>query len=207
MQNRIDRLEGLVLSLMTNGADSAGPAAAQHALGSGSLSSESQGYTHGDEMLKDEEEEEDGSETDRVTNSLGVLHVKEGGKSMYIGEAHWGAVLNDVSQGRCFGTGRVLISFQIAEVRNYYQEHKKQYEEQARKVEENKRERGFGLYHGPAFFFGGRNVPDINELLSALPGRDAVDKMAARFFNDYDIGLRKFLSAMRHPLPSTDRSQ
>jgi hypothetical protein len=41
MQNRIDRLEGLVLSLMTNGAQSAGPAAAQAAIASSHMSSAS----------------------------------------------------------------------------------------------------------------------------------------------------------------------
>lgn len=101
MQNRIDRLEGLVLSLMTNGAQSAGPTAAARALStstsSGSKEFASSQFDNDDEMVKDEGEEEDGeSETDRVAQSLGVLHVHSG-KSMYVGEAHWAAILNDVS--------------------------------------------------------------------------------------------------------------
>ena len=101
MQNRIDRLEGLVLSLMTNGPQSAGPAAAARALSS-STSSGSKGFspqfdTNEDEMVKDEDGEEEGeSETDRVAQSLGVLHVHSN-KSMYVGEAHWASILNDVS--------------------------------------------------------------------------------------------------------------
>ena len=102
MQNRIDRLEGLVLSLMTNGAHSAGPTAAARAL-SISTSSGSKDFSprfdrNDEEMVKDEEEEEEGeSETDRVAQSLGVLHVYSN-KSFYVGEAHWGAILNDVRQ-------------------------------------------------------------------------------------------------------------
>ena len=101
MQNRIDRLEGLVLSLMTNGAQSAGPAAAARALSS-SASSGSKGFSpqfdnNEDEMVKDEDGEEEGeSETDRIAQSLGVLHVHSN-KSMYVGEAHWASILNDVS--------------------------------------------------------------------------------------------------------------
>ena len=100
MQNRIDRLEGLVLSLMTNGSQSAGLTAAARAL-STSTSSGSKEFSPRDdgneyEMVKDEEGDEEGeSETDRVAQSLGVLHVHTN-KTLYIGEAHWGAILNDV---------------------------------------------------------------------------------------------------------------
>ena len=99
MQNRIDRLEGLVLSLMTNGAQSAGPTAAARAL-SLSSGSNSVGYspvldTPDEDMVKDELEDA-GSDTDRVTKSLGVLHVNNN-NSMYIGDAHWAAILHDVS--------------------------------------------------------------------------------------------------------------
>jgi hypothetical protein len=47
MQNRIDRLEGLVLSLMTNGAQSAGPAAAQAAIAQSMSSASSEQYDIG----------------------------------------------------------------------------------------------------------------------------------------------------------------
>lgn len=102
MQNRIDRLENLVLSLMTNGSQSAGPVAAARALSmsesSGSKDFSLQYHPNNEEMVKDEVEEDDGeSETDRVAQSLGVLHVHSN-RSMYLGEAHWGAILNDVSE-------------------------------------------------------------------------------------------------------------
>ncbi|MCJ1474311.1 hypothetical protein MMC13_002969 [Lambiella insularis] len=177
MQSRIDRLEGLVLSLMTNGAHSAGPVAAARALStstsSGSKEFSSPRIGNDDEMVKDEGGEEDGeSETDRVVQSLGVLHVHSG-KSLYVGEAHWAAILND-----------------IAEVRNYFTEHKKQFEDQWRKVEAHKNLSG--VYTGPAFLFGGRSVPPLSELLASLPGKDAVDKMVTRYFNDYDATIHIF---------------
>lgn len=102
MQNRIDRLEGLVLSLMTNGAQSAGPAAANRSL-SMSESTGSMGYppnfdvdgvSNGNGMLRPDGEGPE-SETDQMAQSMGVLKVYDN-KSMYFGEAHWAAILQDV---------------------------------------------------------------------------------------------------------------
>lgn len=96
MQNRIDRLESLVLSLMTNGAQSAGPAAAMAAI-SGNNDSIISGRNS-----QDHDQDEDGadgqeeSETEQVTKSFGVMKV-DNNKSFYISDAHWAAVLNDVS--------------------------------------------------------------------------------------------------------------
>lgn len=109
MQNRIDRLEGLVLSLMTNGASAPGPTAAVAAVASersGSTSTSTAVEDGGDlgdgEMGKikeeDEEEGEGESDVDAVANSFGVLKVDaETEKSMYIGDSHWHLVLSDVS--------------------------------------------------------------------------------------------------------------
>ncbi len=103
MQNRIDRLEGLVLSLMTNGAQSAGPAAAAAAISRSQSDSAGSSLPRDvvqddDDMIK--EEDEDDSEVEGVTNSLGVLKVDaDKGKSLYIGDSHWHMVLADVS---CF---------------------------------------------------------------------------------------------------------
>jgi hypothetical protein len=103
MQNRIDRLEGLVLSLMTNGAQSAGPAAAAAAISrsqsdsAGSSSFPLELDREDNDMIKEEEEGED-SEVDGVTTSLGVLKVDaDKGKSLYFGDSHWHLVLADVS--------------------------------------------------------------------------------------------------------------
>lgn len=104
MQTRIDRLEGLVLSLMTNGAQSAGPAAASRSL-SMSASTGSMEYPpdidvdgvnhHPNGMMRSPDGEGPESETDQVAQSMGVLKVYDN-KSMYFGEAHWAAILQDV---------------------------------------------------------------------------------------------------------------
>ena len=91
MQNRIDRLEGLVLSLMTNGAESAGPSAANRAL-SQSASSDSPDFLSHQSSRGDDDEM---SETEEMAKSLGVLKVMDN-KSFYIGDTHWAAILNDV---------------------------------------------------------------------------------------------------------------
>lgn len=107
MQNRIDRLEGLVMSLMTNGVQSAGATAATRAL-SLTNSSGSMEYPHdvnvnGDDqenaMVKGEGDEAE-SETDQVSQSLGMMKV-DNNKSMYFGEAHWATILGDVSPKSC----------------------------------------------------------------------------------------------------------
>ena len=101
MQNRIDRLEGLVLSLMTNGSQSDGPAAAQRALSLDSSATSQQqqdvdvngGDGSGMQTRGDGSEE---SETDQVGQSLGVMKV-DNNKSMYYGNTHWATILSDVS--------------------------------------------------------------------------------------------------------------
>lgn len=103
MQNRIDRLEKLVLSLMTNGSQSAGPAAAAAAISRTTtaevspLSQQPQNVDQEDnDMQKDDD---DDSDVDSVANSFGILKVdNENRKSMYIGDSHWHLILSDVSQ-------------------------------------------------------------------------------------------------------------
>jgi len=76
-------------------------------------------------------------------------------------------------------------------VRNWVTEHKKQYEEQVEKVNANRR--GFGEPNkpSPAFILNGGHVVPFHELLNTLPGRDAVNKLVARYFNEYDPAIRK----------------
>lgn len=104
MQHRIDRLEGLVLSLMTNGSDSAGPTEAGRAL---SLSSNSQQFTPSqlDESFEDAEEGD--SETEKVAKSFGVMHVANN-KAVYFGDGHWGAILSDVCPGPVYTNWKLI---------------------------------------------------------------------------------------------------
>ena len=100
MQSRIDRLEGLVLSLMTNGSQSAGPTAATRAI---SMSTSTGSIEYAQDVDVDAQEngtnkgggEEVESETDQVSQSLGMMKV-DNNKSMYFGEAHWATIMNDV---------------------------------------------------------------------------------------------------------------
>ena len=106
MQNRIDRLEGLVLSLMTNGAQSAGPAAAAAALASagpgianGSISGSSADApldVEGSDLIKEEPDGTgDDSEIENVTKSIGIMKV-DNGRNIFASEAHWYAILGEV---------------------------------------------------------------------------------------------------------------
>jgi hypothetical protein len=115
MQNRIDRLESLVLSLMSNGAQSSGPSAAKKAIAQATSSSNSTApassisdgsqigghrpsvdyEAHDDDMIINEDDEND-EEVATVAKSIGIMKV-DGPKSMYISEAHWYSVLAEVS--------------------------------------------------------------------------------------------------------------
>lgn len=114
MQSRIDRLEGLVLSLMTNGSQSPGATAATRAL-SMSTSTGSMDYPQDVDIEAQENGtnkgggEEVESETDQVSQSLGMMKV-DNNKSMYFGEAHWATIMNDVcSHAGSFLSGTTLI--------------------------------------------------------------------------------------------------
>jgi hypothetical protein len=102
MQNRIDRLESLVLSLMTNGAQSAGPTAATQALASAgpgsSISGSSSGFPLDVDSIKEETEGQqdmEESEVDQVAKSMGVMKV-DNNKNIFASEAHWYSILAEV---------------------------------------------------------------------------------------------------------------
>lgn len=177
MQNRIDRLEGLVLSLMTNGSQAPGAAAAQQALssaGAGSMSTGSLVSPNIDESLDDMEEEmgEDESETDKVTKSFGVMKVDaERQKTFYIGESHWAALLSE-----------------IAEVKNYFSEHKKEYEAQMERVAKTTNQAPASA-PGPALLFGSMTPPGRNEIMSQMPSRYLTDILVGRYFNTFDPAI------------------
>jgi len=110
MQNRIDRLENLVLSLMTNGSQSGGPAAAAEAIaqatqrpGSIDATSPDNRLSTDDTIFEDvDEDRPQGGDTDQdvanVAKSIGVMKVdNSSGKTMFISEAHWYSILAEVS--------------------------------------------------------------------------------------------------------------
>lgn len=176
MQNRIDRLEGLVLSLMTNGSSAAGPSAAAQAIsgpdssiGSGSLGPNLDGELE-DSQIMDDDNDEAESETDGLNQSFGILKVdQEKQKTYYVGEAHWAALLNE-----------------IGEVKNYFVQHKNEYEAQMEKVAQTRRDLGADAGSGPALLFGATIPPSRAEILAQIPSRYMSDILIGRYFNTFD---------------------
>lgn len=191
MQDRIDRLEGLVLSLMTNGSQSAGPVVATQALSMSSttLSPDDVQDDHikatdeGQTMSRGDRDEVE-SETDQVSQSLGLMKVQNN-QSTYFGDAHWATILSDV----CYHSfiNKEAKTLQIAEVKTYFAEHQKQYEDQLRKVQESRNREEAS---GPTFLFGGTSTAEYSELLASLPKRSVTDKLVSRYFNSYDPAIR-----------------
>ncbi|KAK2758715.1 hypothetical protein FQN54_003405 [Arachnomyces sp. PD_36] len=163
MQNRIDRLEGLVLSIMTNGPQSAGTSAANAAI-SGGGSSSSGPNTH-DVDLNDDDMRGDESDTERVTKSFGIMKV-DNNKSLYISDSHWASVLHEIS-----------------EVRQYFAGQKKTYEEQVEKVNAMKKPSD---YSGPSLVFGATQPLSEAEIISSFPSKYTADILIGRYFNTYD---------------------
>ncbi|PSS03618.1 fungal-specific transcription factor domain-containing protein [Coniella lustricola] len=182
MQNRIDRLEGLVLSLMHGGANispSDAAAAAAVATSSGSSKSgagaattatptSSSARMEEDGPIGDDDYdgEEDSDIDDGLANSLGVLKVDaDRGKSMYIGQEHWHTILADIS-----------------EVKNYFINHKKDLEKSYERVLLSKPETA---RDGPTFLMGATPATDI-ELRAELPPKSHVLALCGRYFNSMD---------------------
>lgn len=172
MQNRIDRLEGLVLSLMTNGASSAGPAAATAAINRSHSESVGSSFPpdieqDDDDMIKEEGDED--SDVDGVANSLGVMKVDpDKGKTTYLGDSHWHLVLKD-----------------IAEVKSYFSSHKKELEKNYEKIKSSNPP----VNDDTAFLIGAHSPATDDELRKALPPRSEVDKIITRYLHTYDPSI------------------
>jgi hypothetical protein len=107
MQSRIDRLEGLVLSLMSGNSNNVSPRNRDgRSSSSGAAYSESRDgdAEHDDDAMEEEEHEYQGGgerekdveeDVEEVRNALGIMKV-HGGKSFYRGETHWAALLLEV---------------------------------------------------------------------------------------------------------------
>lgn len=177
MQNRIDRLEGLVLSLMSTGA-SQGPstarAAAQAAIDqsrSNSLSNASEYKMDGDgsglmqqESYQSRQPGEDDSEVEQVREGIGIMKV-DNGRAVFASDAHWYAILGEIS-----------------EVKNYFATHKEDYARHMEKVQAAKADES----PGTAFLLQGPAAADKGELLAQFPSKADADRLIARYFNAYD---------------------
>jgi hypothetical protein len=175
MQNRIDRLEGLVLSLMHGGANvdpaSAAAAAVETARRSAAADSRTDSVSSAPRPAEDDGEmrndENDDSEIEEgLATSLGVLKVDvDRGKSMYIGQEHWHNILTD-----------------IAEVKNFYAAHKKDLEKSYEKIRASK---PLSAREGPTFLLGATPATEV-ELRAELPPKSSVLTLCGRYFNSMD---------------------
>ena len=94
MQTRIDRLEGLVLSLITSTEQSGGTRAANKVLARAARSGESQAE-NGLECQGDCFNDQDESEVDEIAESVGIMKV-DNDKATFASEVHWYAILSEV---------------------------------------------------------------------------------------------------------------
>ncbi|KAJ2905067.1 fungal specific transcription factor domain-containing protein [Zalerion maritima] len=169
MQNRIDRLESLVLSLMHGGATVSQPVSKGFASTESPNTNSSSARADLDHNVDTgvENTPEDGdSDTDDLATSLGVLKVDyDRGKSMYVGQQHWHTILSD-----------------IAEVKHYFVQHKKDLEQSYEKVLSSKPSTA---RDGPTFLLGAVPASDI-ELRAELPPKSSVLTLCGRYFNSMD---------------------
>ncbi|CAK7266428.1 hypothetical protein SEPCBS119000_002024 [Sporothrix epigloea] len=174
MQNRIDRLENLVLSLMhsANGAEAATAASAADMVSGGNapntVSSDSISPTAvndtGSQAQEDVDDESDID--DGLATSLGVLKVdSDRGKSMYIGQEHWHTILSD-----------------IAEVKNYFVQHRKELENSYERVLRNK---SATAREAPTFLLG-VEATTAEELRAKLPPKSTILTLCGRYLNSLD---------------------
>ncbi|KAL3961654.1 hypothetical protein ACCO45_003177 [Purpureocillium lilacinum] len=159
MQNRIDRLEGLVLSLMHNGGnvDPESAARASESISHSTTDSASSAKAGREEAaMMDEDSDVD----DSLATSLGVLKVdSDKGKSMYIGQEHWHLILAD-----------------IAEVKNYFTNHKKELETSYERVRSSK---PVTAREGPTLLLGAVPASELELRAELPPSRVSLHSAAA----------------------------
>jgi hypothetical protein len=173
MQNRIDRLEGLVLSLMHGGANiepsptaAAASASSAPVAASTTDSGSSARVDRDDDGVMRDDGDEDSDVDDGLATSLGVLKVDaDKGKSIYIGQEHWHTILADIS-----------------EVKTYFTQHKKDLERSYEKVLSSKPATARDT---PTFLVGAPPATEV-ELRAELPPKSSVLTLCGRYFNSMD---------------------
>ncbi|KAL7275270.1 hypothetical protein RUND412_001798 [Rhizina undulata] len=174
MQSRIDRLEGLVLSLMSGNGTAVSPRDRER------FTSSERRDLRASKGLEDEDLDdmamrsvhEEAHETDEVEDdveevrgALGVMKV-HCGRSFYRGETHWAAILSE-----------------ITEVKNFFLETKQKYED---KLAMMKAQSGLAKLEATGFPFSAGKPPNKQELISLVPRRELVDVLVDGYFRNYD---------------------
>src|SRR6186713_1107815 len=77
-------------------------------------------------------------------------------------------------------------TIQISEVKNYFIEHRKQYDEQLKRYKANHKDE---YSPGTAFLFGQQKPTTHAEILGRFPPKPTADILVSRYFNTYDPGI------------------
>jgi hypothetical protein len=91
--------------------------------------------------------------------------------------------------------GPSLILPQIAEVKNYFTQHKKDLEKNYERIRQSKPSTAID---GPAFLFSAHGPITDVELRREVPTKSAVDKLVTRYFNSYDPAVHILHSPTFH---------
>ncbi|KAG9203544.1 hypothetical protein G6514_002562 [Epicoccum nigrum] len=132
------------------------------------MSNMSSGMSTGQQDSIPEEDAGEESEMETVTKSIGVMKVNNN-QTIFASEAHWYAILGELS-----------------EVKNYFSEHKKQYDDQLKRYMASHSEES---PPGTGFLYGQMKPISRPEILSRFPPKPTADILVSRFFNTYDPGI------------------
>lgn len=88
-----------------------------------------------------------------------------------------------------------LMVPQIAEVKNYFTQHKKDLEKNYERIRQSKPSTAID---GPAFLFSAHGPITDVELRGEVPTKSAVDKLVTRYFNSYDPAVHILHSPTFH---------
>ena len=174
MQNRIERLETLVLSLVHRSATVKQDAASGSTSASGSASAGAPNTASVASVLERPQQAgsapEDCSDTDDcLATSLGVLKVDyDHEKFLYVDQQHWHTILSG-----------------ITEVKTYFASHKKDLEQSYEKVLSSKPKKA---RHGPTLLLGATPASEV-ELRAELPPKSSVLTLCGRYFNSMDSAV------------------
>jgi len=146
-----------VLSLMGSGSPATAAAALAASGNSPGSSEPSQTTTSKDDDLASED-----ADLENVSRSIGVLKVAND-RQFYASEGHWWTILSD-----------------IAEVKRYFLEHQKEYDEQMDKVKASKMGEPSAAV---SLLFRGSTSTDRTTLLANFPPKHVVDGLMQRHFN------------------------
>jgi hypothetical protein len=95
-------------------------------------------------------------------------------------------------QAKCSITDCII---QIAEVKNYFSNHKKEIEKNYEKIKQSKPSTA---RDGPAFLFSAHTAATDTDLRAEVPSKSAVDKLVTRYFNSYDPAVHILHSPTFH---------